>query len=92
VLVTHDPEQEVDYAVGDGYLMVDLGLTHGLERRRLFPDAPEPMIRVSQAKMALEHVLEVGGAAYLPVRRLTAHLEAGRLHLVRNAPTISRRA
>jgi DNA-binding transcriptional LysR family regulator len=50
------------------------------------------MIRVSQAKMALEHVLELDGAAYLPVRMLTAHLEAERLHLVRNAPTISRRA
>ena len=50
------------------------------------------MIRVSQAKMALEHILEVGGAAYLPVRMLTAYLESGRLHVVRNAPTISRRA
>ena len=72
--------------------MVDWGLTYGLEHRRLFPDAPEPQIRLSQAKMALEHLLAIGGSAYLPVRMVANYLEDGRLHLVKDAPVIRRHA
>lgn len=92
VLVCARPDQSVEQAVGEGYLMVDWGLTHGLEHRRLFPDAPEPQVRVSQAKMALEHLLAVGGSAYLPVRMVSEAVKQSQLHVVPDAPTLERTA
>lgn len=92
VLVTSEKGQQVEQAVDTGYLMVDWGLTHGLEHRRLFPDAPEPQVRVSQAKMALDHLLNVGGSAYLPVRMVASAVTDERLHIVADAPTLERHA
>ncbi len=68
VLVSSRPHATIDDALGDEYLMVDWGLAHAVEHRRLFPDAPEPHVRLGQAKMALAHLLDIGGSAYLPVR------------------------
>ncbi len=90
VLVGDRPAVDTETALGDDYLMVDWGLAHGLEHRRLFPDAPEPRIRVSQAKMALAHILALGGFAYLPVPLAAEHLEDGSLHLVEEAPLMQR--
>lgn len=90
VLVGDRPGADLDTALGDSYLMVDWGLAHALEHRRLFPDAPEPRIRVSQAKMALAHLLELGGFAYLPVPLVAEHLDSASLHLVEEAPLMQR--
>ena len=92
VLVGSQPGTEVDEALADEYLMVDWGLAHALEHRRLFPDAPEPRVRVSQAKMALAHLLEIGGYAYLPVPMVASLLADGSLHRVADAPAITRQA
>ena len=92
VLVSARSNIQVDEALASDYLMVDWGLAHALEHRRLFPDAPEPHVRVSQAKMALAHILDLGGAAYLPARMVSPEIEAGRLCLVAGAPEIDRRA
>jgi DNA-binding transcriptional LysR family regulator len=90
VLVGDRPNTGIETALGDDYLMVDWGLAHALEHRRLFPDAPEPRIRVSQAKMALAHLLELGGFAHLPVPLVVEHLENASLHLVEGAPVMQR--
>lgn len=88
VMVSTRPETSAAIALGDGYIMVDWGLGHALEHRRMFPDAPEPRIRVGQAKMALAFLLAWGGAAYLPVRMAATELTAGNLHLVSDAPQL----
>lgn len=90
VLVGNRPGLGVETALEDEYLMVDWGLAHALEHRRLFPDAPEPRIRVTQARMALSHILELGGFAYLPVPMLAEHLDDSRLYLVEDAPLMHR--
>ena len=90
VLVGDRPDADIDTALGDNYLMVDWGLAHALEHRRLFPDAPEPRVRVSQAKMALAHLLALGGFAYLPVPLVAEHLDNASLKLVRDAPLMQR--
>jgi DNA-binding transcriptional LysR family regulator len=90
VLVGTEPDIGVADAMADDYLMVDWGFAHALEHRRLFPDAPEPRVRVSQAKMALSHLLAIGGYAYLPVPMVAAMLASGDLHLVPDAPAINR--
>ena len=90
VLVGNRPGIGVETALGDEYLMVDWGLAHALEHHRLFPDATEPRIRVTQAKMALLHILELGGFAYLPVPMAVEHLDGNRLYLVEDAPLMHR--
>ena len=58
----------------------------------MFPDAPEPQIRVGQAKMALAYLLEWGGAAYLPARMVASELSAGTMHIVKDAPQLDHHA
>lgn len=90
VLVGSRSPADVGTALGNEYLMVDWGLAHGLEHRRLYPDAPEPQIRVSQSGMALAHLLALGGFAYLPVPLVADHLDSAELHLVEDAPLMQR--
>ena len=90
VLVGDQPNTDIETALGVNYLMVDWGLAHALEHRRLFPDVPAPRIRVSQAKMALAHLLALGGFAYLPVPLVAEHLDNTSLYLVDDAPLMQR--
>ncbi len=91
-LVSTYRDLDADAALAVDYLMVDWGLAHALHHRRLYPDAPEPRIRLGQAKMALAYMLELGGSAYLPERMVAKELEAGTVHRVRGAPDIERHA
>jgi len=92
VLVADRPGLLPDQALGEGYLMVDWGLSHALTHRRLFPDAPEPHTRLAKASMALAYLRELGGAAYLPVSILLDDLNTGILHPVAGAPVIEHTA
>jgi len=92
VLVTSEAGQSVEEAMGANYLMVDWGLAHAVEHRRLFADAPEPHVRVGQAKMAHAHLLALGGSAYLPARMVADDINAGNLFMVTDAPVIERTA
>lgn len=88
VLVGDRPGLSVDQALGEGYLMVDWGLAHALQHRRLFPDAPEPHTRLGNTHMALSYLHAIGGAAYLPLRMLQERIDAQLLHRVEGAPVI----
>ncbi len=87
-LVSSRPQQRMDDALGDGYLMVDWGLAHALTHRRLFPDAPEPHTRLATASMALGYLRTLGGSAYLPDNMAADEIAAGRLFAVADAPRI----
>lgn len=88
LLVSSETDQRVDQALGENYLMVDWGLAHAIEHRRMFPDAPEPHVRIGQARIALAHMLDIGGSAYLPARMVADDIAVGQLHMVPDAPTI----
>ena len=90
-LVSHEPESTLERALADGYLMVDWGLTHALQHRRLFPDAPEPQTRLASGTLSLHYLLALGGAAYLPEILVMPHVEAQRLFWVDDAPLIEHR-
>ncbi len=92
VMVSARKDCPLEAALADNYLMVDWGLAHSLQHRRLYPDAPEPRLRVAQARMALVHILELGGAAYLPSRMIVKEVYERQLHLVAGAATIERSA
>jgi DNA-binding transcriptional LysR family regulator len=82
----------LEQALGEHYLMVDWGLTHALQHRRLFPDAPEPMTRLASGTMALQYMLALGGAAYLPEHIVAPVVAAKQLFWVEEAPVIKHRA
>ena len=88
VLVSSEAEQSVEQALGDGYLMVDWGLAHAVEHRRIYPDAAEPHVRTGQASIALAHLLSIGGSAYLPARMVADDIATGQLQMVEHARTI----
>ncbi len=87
VLVSSQRDQSIEDALSNGYLMVDWGLAHAVEHRRMFPDAPEPHVRVGQSQIALSHLLNIGGSAYLPARMVAEDIAVGQLHLIEEAPT-----
>jgi len=92
VLVSSRADQSVEQALGHNYLMVDWGLAHALEHRRQFPNAPEPLLRIGQAGIALAHLRSIGGSAYLPSRMVANDITNGQLFLVRDAPPFERTA
>jgi len=85
-LVSSQADKNWQQAVGDGYLMVDWGLTHALQHRRLFPDAPEPQTRLANGSLSLHYLLSLGGAAYLPETIVRPYIESKRLFWVNDAP------
>jgi DNA-binding transcriptional LysR family regulator len=91
-MVSSQNNLEVSSALESNYIMVDWGLAYALQHRQLFPDAPEPLLRVGQAKIAFEHMLALGGVAYLPLRMIKHHVENKKLFLVQKAPKIRRNA
>lgn len=78
-------------ALGLDYLMVDWGLTHALQHRRLFPDASEPQTRLASGTLALHYLLALGGSAYLPESMVKPYIDTHRLHWVDGAPVIEHR-
>jgi len=82
VLVSTRPGQTPQEAVGADFVRIDWGLTHETEFLRLYPDAPESMTLVSRPRLALDHILALGGAAYLPApmaaaAKITGNVVAG---------------
>lgn len=92
ILVSATKGLSVESALEQDYVYVDWGLSFALDHRRIFPDAPESMTRVSHAKMALEYLNSIGGSAYLPRRMIKRDVELGLLHEVADAPIFTRQA
>ena len=90
-LVSSQPNQQLQAALAQNYLMVDWGLAHALQHRRLFPDAPEPQTRLANGSLALQYLLRLGGSAYLPDSMVQDHIASGRLFTVADAPQIDHR-
>ena len=90
-LVTDRPDLTLEEALSTDYLMVDWGLTHALQHRRLFPDAPEPLTRLASGTMALSYIQALGGAAYLPESMVQVAVKDKSLFLVEDAPLIEHR-
>ncbi len=92
ILVSATKGLSVESALEQNYVYVDWGLSFALDHRRMFPDAPESMTRVSHAKMALEYLSSIGGNAYLPRRMISRDVELGLLYEVAEAPIFTRQA
>lgn len=88
VLVSTQAQQTSSDALGSGFVRIDWGLTHETEFLSLFPDAPEALTLVSRPRLALDHILALGGAAYLPASMVAPELPKGRITAIADAPSM----
>lgn len=92
ICVSSHPGLTIDEVLAGDFIYIDWGLSHGLDHRRAFPDAPEARTRVSHARIALEYIKALGGSGYLPRRMVAEQLDSGALHEVADAPVFRRTA
>jgi DNA-binding transcriptional LysR family regulator len=85
VLVSDRAGISIDEAINEAFLLVDWGLAHALELQRTYPDMPEPMTRLANARLAIRYLRDIGGSAYLPLPSVISAIRRGRLHRVQGA-------
>ncbi len=90
VMVSNKPDVSLEQALNEQFIMVDWGLGQALQQRRLYPDAPEPYLRIAQAGIAMDFIKQFGGAAYLSTRMVHDAVKLGELFPVKGAEPIER--
>jgi len=91
VMVSTEKDTTLEEAMSDKYMTIDWGMSVSLQHRRLYPDAAEPSLRIANASVALEFLMEFGGAAYLASREIIDELKDGELFVVKGAQQIKRK-
>ena len=91
-MVSSVPRMPAEQAVGEGYIRVEWGQTFATLHERHFPQRLLARGRVNSGRIALNLLLEYGGAAYLPRTVAAPYLQANRLHSVKDAPCIEMKA
>lgn len=92
VMVSSRPGQRAEQAVGDGYIRVEWGTAFASVHEGHFPQRLLARGRVNSGRIALNLLLECGGAAYLPRDIVAPHCREERLFMVEDAPPIELRA
>lgn len=92
ILVSSRPDQDLNEAMSNGYILVDWGTEFGLSHARFFPDLSPPRFRLGLGRLALAFLLDRGGCAYLAEPMVNPYLLTGTLHRVAAAPDIHRSA
>ncbi|MFG6139017.1 LysR family transcriptional regulator [Halomonas sp. B23F22_10] len=92
VMVSSRPGQCAEQAVGDGYIRVEWGTAFASVHDGHFPQRLLARGRVNSGRIALNLLLECGGAAYLPRDIVAPHCREERLFMVEDAPPIELRA
>jgi DNA-binding transcriptional LysR family regulator len=90
ILVSSIADQSSEEAFAENYVYVDWGTSFGIRHAQNFPDMRPPRLRVQLGRLALNHILQCGGSAYLAESMVQQMLVQGRLHQVKDAPIISR--
>lgn len=89
VLVSTDPDAPMRF--DPGYVYVEAGEEFGRWHAAEYADADIARISFGSSDLGLEHLLAVGGSAYLPERIVAPLTGAGRLHRIEQAPDYERR-
>ncbi len=83
VLVLVSTEQDsLDTVFEHKYVYVDWGTRFASEHSERHPKIPAPYLRTSTARIALDFILEKGGATYLPVSLVEPFIANGQLYKV----------
>jgi DNA-binding transcriptional LysR family regulator len=72
------------------YIMVDYGESINTQFRRSFQNAEPAKHYISQPRIALNLLLDVGGSAYLPRQMAFEYIEQKKIFVVEDAPVFSR--
>lgn len=92
VMVSSRPGQRAEQAVGDGYIRVEWGTAFASVHEGHFPQRLLARGRVNSGRIALNLLLDCGGAAYLPRDIVAPHCRQERLFPVEDAPPIELKA
>lgn len=79
---TDSPNQALD----DRYVYVEWGPAFYAQHSAHYPDLESPALRANIGWLALQLILENGGACFLPERMARPHVESGRLYRVAGSP------
>lgn len=90
VLASTRRGQTLEQAFSSGYIMVDWGTAFAHAHARHFPDIPVAVLHVSLGALALRHLQDTHGAAYLPLQMLVKGNSPRQLYSVKDAPSIER--
>ncbi len=83
VLVLVSTQQDsLDTVFENKYVYVDWGTRFSSEHAERHPKIPAPYLRTSTARIALDFILEKGGAAYLPISLVEPFIANGQLYKV----------
>lgn len=89
-LVTTNPNYIHQQTPLTDFIMVDYGESITAQYLREFQGAPEAKHFMSQPRIALNFILDAGGAAYLPRQITFEYLKKNQLFLVEDAPIFRR--
>lgn len=92
LLVANRPDIDSAKALSENYVLVDWGTTFASIHAQNFPNAPPPLLRVGQGRIAHSIINNRGGAAYLAAPSVEDDLAQGRLFRVSDAPVMERTA
>ncbi|PWV61071.1 LysR family transcriptional regulator [Plasticicumulans acidivorans] len=77
-------------ALGEGFVLIDWGVSLQAELRRHFAEMPTPRLRVATGRQALYHLRQCGGAAYVEETLAARGCGEGGLYEVAGAPVLER--
>lgn len=89
-LVGSAAQMNIDDINQIGYIMLDWGTLFSMQHAKLCKSLPAPTLHTNLARVALEYILEEGGAAYLPANLCKPYIEQTRLFKIDNAPELHR--
>lgn len=73
-----------------GYIMLDWGTLFSIQHAKQCKELPPPTLHTNIARVALDYMLQVGGAAYLPTQLVEPYIQNNQLFRVDNAPDMHR--
>lgn len=88
ILVSTSPDSPIRF--DPDYVFVEAGEAFGRDHALAYADAGTARLSFGNAQTAKDHILRVGGSAYLPERLVLAELAERRLFRLTDAPTFAR--
>jgi DNA-binding transcriptional LysR family regulator len=73
-----------------GYIMLDWGTLFSIQHAKLCKQLPPPTLHTNIARVALDYMLQAGGAAYLPTQLIEPYVDNNQLFRVDDAPDMHR--
>ncbi|GGB13400.1 LysR family transcriptional regulator [Agarivorans gilvus] len=84
VLVSTEPTLQ-QQAMQQGYVYVDWGTRFASEHAARHSKMPPPFLRTSTGRIALDFILQKGGASYLPASMVEGFIDTQQLYVVEDA-------